>query len=88
MKQEPNKISSEKALNDITSREQLFFDKNAKWLTAQEAASYLRLPSVGMIRYLVCERRIPFYKLGRSLRFKVCDLDAILESSKVHRRIL
>ncbi len=83
-----NKDSRENTLNSITSKEQSFFDKQSKWLTAKEAASYLRLPSVGMVRYLVCERRIPFYKLGRSLRFKVCDLDALLESSKIHRRIL
>ena len=73
-------------LNHITSSKNPFFEKS-QWLTAEEAAEYLRLPSVGMIRYLVCERRIPFYKLGRSLRFKASDLDSVIESSRILRRI-
>ena len=81
-----NQIAGTEALNRITSEEKAFFE-NTKWLTSEEAASYLRLPSVGMIRYLVAEKKITFYKLGRSLRFKCCDLDALLESTKVLRRI-
>jgi excisionase family DNA binding protein len=80
------KISRDEELNHITS-EQISSLKSRKWLTAEEAAEYLRLPSVGMVRYLVCERRIPFYKLGRSLRFKASDLDSVIESSRVLRRI-
>ena len=56
--------------------------ENLTWLTADEAAEYLRLPSVGMLRVLVCKREIPFHKLGRRLRFKKMDLDRLLESSR------
>src|SRR4051812_8230933 len=53
--------------------------ENLTWLTSNEAADYLRLPSVGALRVLVCKRRIPFHKLGRSLRFKRVELDRLLE---------
>lgn len=59
----------------------MFFE-NLTWLNANEAAEYLRLPSVGMLRVLVCERRVPFHKLGRRLRFKRVDLDRFLETSR------
>jgi excisionase family DNA binding protein len=56
--------------------------ENLTWLTSNEAAHYLRLPSVGALRVLVCKRRVPFHKLGRSLRFKKVELDRLLESSR------
>ena len=56
--------------------------ENLTWLTANEAAEYLRLPSVGALRVLVCRRGIPFHKLGRRLRFKKVDLDRVLETSR------
>ena len=62
--------------------------KISKWITAEEAAEYLRLSSVAVLRNMVCEKRVPYYKLGRLLRFKVSDLDALLESSKIERRYL
>ena len=68
------------------SDSRLFFE-NAKWLSSKEAYLYLRLPSVGCLRNLVSERRIPYHKLGRSLRFKISDLDNLLESSRVERRV-
>ena len=56
--------------------------ENLTWLTSNEAAQYLRLPSVGALRVLVCKRRLPFHKLGRSLRFKKAELDRLLEASR------
>lgn len=56
--------------------------ENLIWLNSNEAAVYLRLPSVGALRVLVCQRRIPFYKLGRSLRFKKSELDRLLDASR------
>ncbi|WP_342775894.1 helix-turn-helix domain-containing protein [Micromonospora pisi] len=35
------------------------------------------------IRRLVAERRIPFHKLGRSVRIKAVDLAAHVESGRV-----
>lgn len=64
---------------------QTFFD-NLKWLTSREATEYLRLPSVGALRQLVYRRRIPFSKMGRSLRFNRHELDRFLESSAYPKR--
>lgn len=60
--------------------------KISKWITAEEAARYLKLSSVGVLRNLVYEKRIPYYKLGRLLRFKISDLDQVIEASRIERR--
>lgn len=74
-------IKSEDSLSDCSL-------KISKWITAEEAARYLRLSSVFVLRNMVYEKRVPYYKLGRLLRFKVSELDQILEASKVERRYL
>lgn len=58
------------------------FFESLTWLTAVEAAAYLRLPSVGALRILVCRRRVPFHKFGGRLRFKRQELDRLLEISR------
>ena len=63
----------------------LFFE-NLKWLTSREAVTYLRLPSNGALRNLVYRRKIPYVKLGRSLRFDRLALDRFLESS-IERKV-
>ncbi len=75
----------ENITNDIVSKEQTFFD-NSKWLTAKEASQYLRLSSVEVLRNMVCQRRVPCYKLGKSLRFKVSELDSLMEPTGQNRR--
>lgn len=60
--------------------------KISKWINAEEAARYLKLSSVGVLRNLVYEKRIPYYKLGRLLRFKISDLDQVIEASRIERR--
>jgi len=72
--------SQEKLLKKSQGLKLIF--ENLMWLNSNEAAAYLRLPSVGMLRVLVCQRRVPFYKLGRSLRFKKSELDRLLDASK------
>jgi excisionase family DNA binding protein len=69
------------------SDSRLFIENNSKWLNAKEAARYLRLSSAEVLRNMVCQRRIPTYRLGKSLRFKVSELDALIESSRNNRRI-
>jgi excisionase family DNA binding protein len=56
--------------------------ENLTWLNANEAAEYLRLPSVGMLRVLVCKREVPFHKWGRRLRFRKLELDRLIEASR------
>ncbi len=70
---------------DIGGVEKTIF-KNLKWLTSREATEYLRLPSVGALRQLVYRRRIPFSKMGRSLRFNRRELDRFLETSTYPKR--
>ena len=56
--------------------------ENLTWLTSSEAAEYLRLPSVGTLRVMVFKRRLPFYRIGRNLRFKKSELDRLLDLSR------
>ena len=51
-------------------------------LTAEEAAEFLGV-SLRTIRYWVATRRIPYFHLGRFIRFKPGDLTAFLESGRV-----
>lgn len=51
-------------------------------LTVEEAAARMRM-SVRYVRRLVAERRIPFHKVGRSVRLKAADVAAHLEAGRV-----
>ena len=51
-------------------------------LTLGEAAEYLNVNERYM-RRLVSERRIPYLKVGRLLRFSPADLDAFIEACRV-----
>lgn len=79
---EVNLKSKKKPQLEKKMRDSQKFFENFTWLTSNEAASYLRLPSVGALRVLVCKRRVPFHKLGRCLRFRRAELDRLLESSR------
>jgi excisionase family DNA binding protein len=53
------------------------------WLTAAEAAAYLRLPSTRAL-YKRCERgQVRAHRWGRQLRFHRRDLDRLLQSEPV-----
>jgi excisionase family DNA binding protein len=54
----------------------------ARPLTLKETASYLNVTE-RYVRRLVTERRIPYFKVGRLLRFSAIDLDAFIESCRV-----
>ena len=51
-------------------------------LGVREAARFLGTTPASLY-LMVWRREVPFVKLGRSLRFDVKDLDALIESSKV-----
>jgi excisionase family DNA binding protein len=51
-------------------------------LTLRQAAAYLNLND-RYVRRLVAERRIPYFKVGRLLRFSSTDLDVFLEACRV-----
>jgi excisionase family DNA binding protein len=53
----------------------------SEWLTAHEAASYLRLPSVNALYQRVARGQIKELRLGRQMRFRRRDLDALIRPS-------
>ena len=54
-------------------------------LTIREAAQYLAV-SVSTLYGWVWQRRIPFVKIGRALRFDSRDLEKFIESNKQYPR--
>ena len=46
------------------------------------AAAFLAVP-VSRIRYLVHMKRVPFYRIGASVRFKAADLAEMVERGRV-----
>jgi excisionase family DNA binding protein len=51
-------------------------------LTVEEAAACMKM-SVRYVRRLVADRRIPFHKVGRSVRLKAADVAAHLDAGRV-----
>jgi excisionase family DNA binding protein len=62
---------------DIAAKSRLF--------TVRQAANYLGTTAASLYTK-VWRREISFIKLGRSIRFDVQDLDALIELSKVRPR--
>jgi excisionase family DNA binding protein len=55
---------------------------SGEWLTAEEAARYLRLPSVKALYQRAARGQVPKYQLGaRTIRFRRRDLDALLRAA-------
>jgi excisionase family DNA binding protein len=54
-------------------------------ITVQEAARYLAV-SVSTLYGWVWQRRVPFIKIGRALRFDPRDLEAFVEGNKLRPR--
>lgn len=49
-----------------------------EWLSTQEAAQYLAV-SENALRIMVHRGHVPAYRLGRRLRFKISDCQALFE---------
>ena len=54
----------------------------ADLLTTEEAAARMKI-STRQVRRLAAERRIVFYRLGRSVRFHPHDLDAFVTTCRI-----
>jgi excisionase family DNA binding protein len=54
-------------------------------LTVREAALLLAI-SVSTLYGWVWQRRIPFVKVGRALRFEMTDLERFIQSNRVEAR--
>jgi excisionase family DNA binding protein len=53
------------------------------WLTAAEAADYLRLPTTRALYKRVERGQVPAHRWGRQLRFARREIDALLSSRSV-----
>lgn len=59
---------------------------NKEFLTTKELAVFFNT-SLATIYRLIEGRRIPFYKIGRSIRFKMEDIQKYLEDNRVDQII-
>jgi len=50
-------------------------------MTVQEAATFLQI-SVSTLYGWVWQRRIPFVKVGRALRFQLADLEQFVQTNR------
>ena len=55
--------------------------EEVEWLTSPQAARYLQI-SEGVLRNMTSSGSIPYYKLGRSNRYKLDELRKLLLSKK------
>ncbi len=53
----------------------------SEWLTADEATEYLRFPSRDALYQAVHRGQIPTRRIGRRLRFRRTELDALLRAA-------
>lgn len=51
-------------------------------LSVEEAARHLRI-AVSTLRHWVCDRKIPFVKLGSRVRFRQRDLERLISQNLV-----
>lgn len=54
-------------------------DGNLEWMNTKDAANFLRV-SPAFLTNLVSNGKVPYYKFGRSNRFKRIELIKLLES--------
>jgi excisionase family DNA binding protein len=57
---------------------------NPALMTVEEAASYLRL-APWTLRHWVCQKKIPYVRLGRAVRFRRKDMERFV-SQNIHGR--
>lgn len=55
--------------------------EETEWLTSEEAALFLKIP-VGSLRNMTSNGKVPYYKLGRSNRYRLEDLNKLLLSHR------
>jgi len=71
---------SRERAGEISSSRSEFFENQVKreWLSTKEVASYLAL-SENAVRILVHRGRIPAFRFGRRLRFRLADCQRLFE---------
>lgn len=64
----------------------LMQSNDVKWMNSKEAAEYMRI-STASLRNMVSNGKLPFYKLGRRLRFIESELKNAILSQKFGLKI-
>ena len=57
--------------------------ENEKYLTVKEAAIYSNTPENTIRSKWIALRRVPFHKIGKSVRFKRVELDEWMDQQKI-----
>jgi excisionase family DNA binding protein len=71
---------SASGLNEVGRRRSPMPDDAAVLMTVEETAAYLRL-APWTIRHWVCQKKIPYVRLGRSVRFRRKDLERFVNQN-------
>ncbi len=73
-------LESDRKIDYSANKDNLLFDINSKreWLSTEEAAYFLSV-SKNALRIMVHRNQVRAYKLGRRLRFKISDCEALFE---------
>lgn len=73
-------LEADKKMDYSVVKDNLLFEIYSKreWLTTEEAADFLSI-SENALRIMVHRTQIRAYKLGRRLRFKLSDCEALIE---------
>jgi excisionase family DNA binding protein len=73
-------LETDKKMDYSVVKDNLLFEIYAKreWLSTEEAADFLSI-SENALRIMVHRTQIQAYKLGRRLRFKLSDCEALFE---------
>ncbi len=74
------RLEDDKVMEYSGNQDNLLFDIYTKreWLSTEEAAYFLSI-SENALRIMVYRNQIRVYKLGRRLRFKISDCEALFE---------
>ncbi len=72
--------NSDKFFDNLIEQNQTA-DENNRWLNTNEAAEFLRL-TPNALRILVHRAQVKYFKFGRRLRFRQCDLHSLFHQKE------
>lgn len=71
-----------------TQREQALRPVDSPYLTSHEALQYLRLRTLSALYSHMRDNRLPYQRVGRSLRFDKRELDAWMRGAESHLELV
>lgn len=76
-----NNLDYDKLASEIVKLGGMLTNKKSEYLRFEQAMEYLNLSS-SMLRKLIFKNNIPYYKVGKNIRFKTCDLDEWMDGNR------